>query len=219
MSSSETPNTPPPSAKPAKVSSLLDLDDPGGVTDPYDKVSLTKTLRDLELNLERTKVLPLMAPFGAELSNGISLTPTEIQFLLEHQTRWPLTLFEKTSEGVKVVEEKSSTTFIYFGGQPFFVSHQLATYLFDVASDFGNTPGPTVDLILSQFHNDLRRYPQTFLVYKGKDYRINLSHVNKLLNFTSTHELQPNRVVFSYLVFVYSFLKQTDPDFGGKTCP
>ena len=132
MSTTEPSPTPPSPSKSSKTAyrpdrqatSLLDRDDPGGVDSPYDKVSLTKTLQDMELNLEQSKVLPLINPFGTELSNGLSLGPMDIQFILEYQTRWPLTYFDKTNEGIKVVDEPSSTTFIFFGGQPFFISHQ-----------------------------------------------------------------------------------------------
>ena len=152
-----------------QAASLLDDDDTGGAGASmvaYDKATLTKTLQDIELNLEQSKILPLIPPFAAELANNLSLGPLDIQFLLEFQTKWPLTYFEKTDEGIRVTEEPSSSTFIFFGGQTFFITHQLAAFLFDIASDYGHTPKPTVDLLLSQFHNALQRYPQTFLVYK-----------------------------------------------------
>ena len=85
--------------------------------EPYDKDSLIRQLQELELTLAHSWILPLIPPFGAELANNLSLEPLDIQFLLEFQTKWPLTYFEKTDEGIKVAEEPSSSTFIFFGGQ------------------------------------------------------------------------------------------------------
>ena len=214
--SQSPPKTTPTTFSPQKqADSLLEEDDTRGAGASivaYDKASLTKTLQELELNLAQSRILPLIPPFMAELANNISLEPLDIQFLLEFQTKWPLTFFEKTDQ-LRVQEEKTSSTFIYFGGQIFFVTHQLSAFLFDIEADFGHTPKSTIDLSLIQFHNALRRYPQTFLVYRGKEFRINLSHVNKLITHMSDNKLQPNKLIFAYLVFIFSFFKDIDKDF------
>ena len=131
-----------------QVNLFLEVDDTKGAGAslvPYDKASLTKKLQELELTLAQSWILPLIPPFGAELANNISLEPLDIQLLLEFQTKWPLTFFEKTDK-IRVQEEKTSSTFIFFGGQIFFVTHQLAAFLFDIEGDFGHTPKSTIDL-------------------------------------------------------------------------
>ena len=104
--------SPPPPQSPTKsatkfrperqATSLLDDDDTGGAGASmvaYDKATLTKTLQDIEINLEQSKILPLIPPFASELANNLSLGPLDIQFLLEFQTKWPLTYFKKKRRG------------------------------------------------------------------------------------------------------------------------
>ena len=120
-SQSPPKTTPTTFSPPKRVDSLLEVDDTKGAGAslvPYDKTSLTRKLQELELTLAQSRILPLIPPFGAELANKISLEPLEIQLLLEYQTKWPLTFFEK-SDQLRVQEEKTSSTFIYFGGQIF----------------------------------------------------------------------------------------------------
>ena len=114
-----------------------------------------------------------------------------------HTDGQTLANFNIDADGVTVTEELSSQTFIYFGNQIFFITHQLSAPLFNLANEYMNTPTETVDLILSQFQDALRRYPQTFLVYKQFDFRINLAHVNKLLAHMTGTKLSPNRLIFS----------------------
>ena len=91
----ESPGTPPPTSESLsktfrpdrQTTSLLDRDDPGGVDTTlvaYDKKALTKVLQDLELNLERAKILPLIDPFGPELANKLSLGALDLQSILEY---------------------------------------------------------------------------------------------------------------------------------------
>ena len=141
--------------------------------------------------------MPLLNPFGRELAYKLSLEPLDIATVTEYQTVYPLKFFENNADGVTVTEELSSQTFIYFGNQIFFITHQLLAPLFNLANEYMNTPTETVDLILSEFQDALRRYPQTFLVYKQFEFRINLAHVNKLLAHMTGTKLSPNRLIFS----------------------
>ena len=71
-----------------------------------------------------------------------------------------------------------------------------------------------MDLILSQFQNALRRFPQIFLVCKQHNFRVNLAHVNKILAHMTNNELQPNKLFFSYVVFIFLYLKHVDAEFA-----
>ena len=87
-----------------------------------------------------------------------------------------------------------------------------------MAAKYNTLPVAEVDTILTKFAKDLKNYPNTFIMYKSKEYRINKAHLNKVLD-KITHPPHSETAsiddfISSFFYFVFCFLQTNDKDFS-----
>ena len=186
----------------------------------YSLTKLKEIMNQIKIYCKDNHSLPLPSNFSSEVAHYVSLDPITHQILLDHIKENPLQIFSFTKEKLCADKNIKDDSFIFWADQLWFRKHQLSAPLFEISSKFMQLTTTEVDQLLNKFTRDLRNYPQTFLTYKGKSFRINRASINSLLdkiNQDSTEINLPD-YISSFFYFLYNFLQTHDDKFDEQHC-
>ena len=147
----------------------------------YSLKQLKEILDKVKINCKEKHILPLPSNFASEVAHYFPIDPTTHQTLLDHIKDNPLQIFSFSKDKLSPDKKIKEDSFIFWADQLWYRKHQLSVPLFEIAHKYMQLPTAEVDLLLNKFTKDLRNFPQTFLSYKEKPYRINRASVNNLM--------------------------------------
>ena len=200
--------------------SFFDIIGSGTKKRAYSLAKLKEILDQVKINCKENHILPLPAVFASEVAHYFPLDPITHQTLLDHIKENPLQIFSFSKDKLCADKKMKEDSFIFWADQLWYRKHQLSVPLFEIATKYMQLPTTEVDLLFNKFTKDLRNFPQTFLTYREKSFRINRASVNKLMDKINQDatEIDLPEYLSSFFYFLYNFLQTNDDHFDEKHC-